>query len=337
MHIVKFDSDSKITNIQQSWDQGALLKQLDVIGKTGRNWPIRDSKEQTKMIARTAVKSGAPSTSEVASRSPPSSTHASREYANAPKAGVALDAVKSKHQQTWDFEGFQTPEKPKYGKPLRKQEMRHWGTDENDIDESPAKAAPGKAGAPGKARRDADSHFEMLDDGSTSVPRGPARPCGAGYTGGMSLYNNHMVTEDGSDPHQSPDPRALGNITNQRYRSKNEGAHFTMADESPKYDERTRAPVPDDRKKNINNMQASWSTYDRSPSVHKENKPSRDAPKDLRENGPNHHIKLGGDGMGNPKGGRGWSIGDDSEEEAPAAVPGRKGAGQQAASSFWDY
>lgn len=432
--MVKFDSDNKIVTIQQSWDQGALLKQLDVIGKTGRNWPIRDSKEQIKMIARTAVKSSAPPSSEIANRSRTSSTNAPRKYVNSrsdepappvspyggtrprqrtfeeilgeetdfdspsrakigggknfpvsrlfdkpddapsepdspddgrsperyvrphpkkynhfdfvdesnpadvPKAGVAFDAIESKHRPTWDFEGFQTPEKPKYGKAVRKQEMRHWGTDENDVDESPAKPAPGKAGPPGKARRDADSHFEMLDDGSMSVPRGAARPRGAGYTGGMSLYNNHMVTEDGSDPHQSPDPRALGNITNQKYRSKNEGPHFTMADDSPRYDERPRAPVPDDRKKNINNMQASWSSYDKSPSVHKENNPSREGPKDLSENGPNHRIKLGGDGMGNPKGGRGWSLGDDSEEErAPAAVPGRKGAAQKAANSYWDY
>lgn len=443
LHVVNFDSDNKIMNIQQSWDQGALLKQLDVIGKTGRNWPIRDSQEQLKMIARTAVKSGAPSAPEANSHTRTSSSNATRKHANsrseepaptpvspyagtrprqrtfeeilgdetnfdsperqgspskaippkigagknfpvsrlfdkpddapsepdspddgksperylkphpkkfnhfdfvdgsdpadAPQAGVAFDSIKSKHRQTWDFEDFQTPQKPKFGKPLRKQEMRHWGTDENDIDESPAKAAPGKAGPPGKARRDADAHFEMLDDGSTSVQRGPARPRGAGYTGGMSLYNNHMVTEDGSDPHQSPDPRALGNITNQKHRTKNEGPHFTMGDNSPTYDERPHAPVPDDRKKNISNMQSSWSTYDKSPAAQKENKPSQ-APDDLRENGPNHRIKLGGDGMGNPKGGRGWSLGDDSEEEkGPAAVPGRKGAAQKAANSFWDY
>jgi len=47
--MVSFNGD-KITTIRQSWDQGSLLKQLDVIGKTGRNWPIRDSTEQLKLI-----------------------------------------------------------------------------------------------------------------------------------------------------------------------------------------------------------------------------------------------------------------------------------------------
>lgn len=33
------------------WDQGALLKQIDVIGARARNWPIRDGKDQTRLIA----------------------------------------------------------------------------------------------------------------------------------------------------------------------------------------------------------------------------------------------------------------------------------------------
>ncbi|KAK7951891.1 uncharacterized protein PG986_007619 [Apiospora aurea] len=54
LHIVTFDNDGKIVQIRQSWDQGAMLKQVDVIGKTGRNWPIRDSQEQIKMITNAA-------------------------------------------------------------------------------------------------------------------------------------------------------------------------------------------------------------------------------------------------------------------------------------------
>lgn len=54
IHIVSFDAQGKIAQIRQSWDQGALLKQIDVIGRSGRNWPIRDGADQTKLIA-TAV------------------------------------------------------------------------------------------------------------------------------------------------------------------------------------------------------------------------------------------------------------------------------------------
>ncbi|MBE7180807.1 MAG: hypothetical protein INR71_06290, partial [Terriglobus roseus] len=36
------------------WDQGSLLKQLDVIGARGRNWPLRDGKDQARLIAKGA-------------------------------------------------------------------------------------------------------------------------------------------------------------------------------------------------------------------------------------------------------------------------------------------
>ncbi|KAK2611248.1 hypothetical protein N8I77_004608 [Diaporthe amygdali] len=408
-HIVKFDSDGQITTIQQSWDQGALLKQLDVIGKTGRNWPIRDGPEQIKLIARTAGKPAEPTAADLASRTRTNSSGTLRDarhrdepvpavvspYAgtrprqrtfeeilgdehhdfeapdrekspskvvapkigagknfqpsrlfdkpedappepdspedgksperfmrphpkkynhfdfadgsdpsDAPKAGIAMDSVKGKHRSQWDFEDFVTPQKAKPSKTLRNQEIRHWGTgtDKDDIVESPAKAA-------GKPRRDAEKHFEMEDDGNPPTePRVAPRPRGTTHNSGLGLYKNHMTTDDGSDPVQSPEPRALGNITNLKDRSKTFAAHFDMNDNSPTQ-EGTRFTAP-----------------------HKENN------KPVKENGPEHRIKLGGDGMGNPKGGRGWSLGDDSDEERqPAAIPGRKGAAQKAANSFWDH
>lgn len=439
--------------MQQSWDQGALLKQLDVIGKTGRNWPIRDSQDQVKLITKTRGQSADPAPSQTVQRSRENSTNAMRDPhatlhsfhprsqepdrvvspfsgarprqrtfeeilgdgpgsespeqqspsrvvapkigvgknfqpsrlfdkpedvppepespddaksperyrkphpakynhfdfadgsdpADAPQAGVAFDAIKSKHRQTWDFQDFVTPQKPKPSKSLR-QQARHWGTDENDIDESPAKAITHH----NKPRRDAETQIELQDDGEDDHPsqRMGARPRGAMHNSGMGLYKNHMVTDDGSEPVESPDPRALGNITNLTHRSKIFDPHFDMTDDSPHNDApKASAPVPEDRKKVVNMMQANWSAYDESPGGQKENsKPSSNkGPADLRENGPNHRIKLGGDGMGNPKGGRGWSLGDDSDEEKqPAPVPGRKGAGrtgaaQKAASSFWDF
>ncbi|KAI5371063.1 Putative NTF2-like domain superfamily protein [Septoria linicola] len=55
-HIVTFDGD-KIQQIRQYWDQSTLLKQVEAIGKTGRNWPIRDGRDQIKAVA-TSIKAG---------------------------------------------------------------------------------------------------------------------------------------------------------------------------------------------------------------------------------------------------------------------------------------
>ena len=54
-HIVHFDSSQKIQSIRLSWDQGSLLKQIDVIGGRARSWPIRDGKDQARLVASTAA------------------------------------------------------------------------------------------------------------------------------------------------------------------------------------------------------------------------------------------------------------------------------------------
>lgn len=44
VHVVTLDADKKITQIRLYWEQGTLLRQIEAIGRTGRNWPIRDGK-----------------------------------------------------------------------------------------------------------------------------------------------------------------------------------------------------------------------------------------------------------------------------------------------------
>jgi hypothetical protein len=52
--MVHFDANQKITQIRLFWDQGSLLKQIEIIGARARNWPIRDGKDQARLIASSA-------------------------------------------------------------------------------------------------------------------------------------------------------------------------------------------------------------------------------------------------------------------------------------------
>ena len=54
-HIVHFDASQKIQSIRLTWDQGSLLKQIDVIGARAKSWPIRDGKDQARLVASTAA------------------------------------------------------------------------------------------------------------------------------------------------------------------------------------------------------------------------------------------------------------------------------------------
>lgn len=57
--MVDFGQDRQIRQIRLHWDQASLLKEVDVIGARGKNWPIKTGKEQSSLVA-----AGAKSTSD---------------------------------------------------------------------------------------------------------------------------------------------------------------------------------------------------------------------------------------------------------------------------------
>lgn len=54
VHIVNFE-DGLIKQIRLYWDQSCLLKQIGVIGRNGRNWPIKDGRDQCKLVGTSVV------------------------------------------------------------------------------------------------------------------------------------------------------------------------------------------------------------------------------------------------------------------------------------------
>lgn len=56
VHIVSFNSEQKISAIRLYWEQGTLLKQVEAIGRNGRNWPIRSGENLIEAV-KTSVKS----------------------------------------------------------------------------------------------------------------------------------------------------------------------------------------------------------------------------------------------------------------------------------------
>ncbi|KAF4989570.1 hypothetical protein FGRMN_9032 [Fusarium graminum] len=293
------------------WDQGSLLKQVDVIGKTGRNWPIRDSREQIAFIQgciRTAgtAAPAAPSHNEAVARNRGNSNNAFRDphaslrlfgsrdeiedsepasvvspYAgtsnrprqrsfteilgdeptspsagrrnmspakggqgknfrpnrlfegqehveqpvqppqpknkryirpdprkynhfdfadgsdpqDAPKPGVSYeDRPKTKHDSQWEFEDFTTPQKVKPSRGMRAQDVRHWDTDKDAVDETPNHPA----------KRDANAQSERLEDGERLPhPRGYKNK-------GLGLLEDQLFNKDETGINE----RALGDITN---------------------------------------------------------------------------------------------------------------------------
>ncbi|KAI0845614.1 hypothetical protein F5Y00DRAFT_265419 [Daldinia vernicosa] len=450
MHIVTFDNNGKILQIRQSWDQGSLLKQLDVIGKSGRNWPIRDSKEQIKLI-ETCVKSSSNGASsqdpiDLAVRARGNSNNALRDphaslalfapreesdesiaavisprggarprqrdiveilgdepvegpdrdrsespsKAIAPKAGgekkfqpsrlfadeetleesdpiedvaspnrfyrpnpkkfshfdfddgsnepeqvpppTEATPVKTKHTSQWSFDDFVTPQKVKPSKVLQQQNVRHWGNEDDEVLDSPER----KPALP-KPRRDAETHFEFIDDGVPSGAPRAARPRGATHNNGLGLYKNNLYNEDGNGTPPASGPQPLGAITNLKDRGRDFESHWDMTDKSPAQKPQSKPAVGEDRKKAVKMMDANWSNYDKSPvPKEKENKPISMA----KGPGPDGErgIHIGGDGMGGGKGSnRNWLFGDDDNDQSATPAPRRKAQAATATTFNWDF
>jgi hypothetical protein len=78
IHIVHFDAEHKISQVRLYWDQGALLKLVDVIGARARNWPIRDGKDQARLIATSAASASSTNPQSAASSRRSTTTTADR-------------------------------------------------------------------------------------------------------------------------------------------------------------------------------------------------------------------------------------------------------------------
>jgi hypothetical protein len=262
--------------------------------------------------------------------------------ADQPKAGVPFDErPKSKHDSQWSFDDFVTPSKPNPSRTHRSEDVRHWDTEETD--DAPTQA-------PGKGRRDAETHFELQDDGE-SVSRPAGRPRGSTHNEGLGLYKNQLF--DQGEPGTPEPQRALGNITNLKDRGKTFEHHFDMADESPAPPP-PKQPVPQNRQKAVNMMNANWSSYDESPKAENQRinvagdgmgsrkgvDPNATRKGYNRDNLAENKIAVAGDGMGGKKGtDRNWLYGGgdvENEEPQPNTSKTRNMRGGNAQSSLWD-
>lgn len=167
-----------------------------------------------------------------------------------------LRAKTNKHLSQWDFKDFVTPEK--HNQKVRSQDVRNfgWSDDEGETFETPGK----HAGQP-KPRKDAETHFELKDDGTPAPNRVTGPPRAGLMKKGASLYESHLYGNED----QESDKKPLGTITNNVGRKGNI-PHWQNTDVSPerKANDENK-PVGQDVKKHVQMMSAGWDTYDESP------------------------------------------------------------------------
>ena len=210
-----------------------------------------------------------------------------------------LRAKTNKHLSQWDFQDFVTPDK--HNQKLRSQDQRNFGWSD---DEGEDMETPGKHAAVPKPRKDAETHFELKDDG-TPAPNRVAGPPKAGLLKkGASLYESHLYGNEDEGSEKKP----LGTITNNVGRKDNI-PHWQNTDVSPerKANDENK-PVGQDVQKHVKMMSSDWDTYDDSPEQTKK---------------PTGQIRKGQETH--------WGF--TGEDEVPVVAKG----GQRQAGNFWDF
>ncbi|RHZ57796.1 uncharacterized protein CDV56_106301 [Aspergillus thermomutatus] len=176
----------------------------------------------------------------------------------------------SRHVPHWNFEDFETPEKPK--RQPRPQEARHFGWSDDEVLPTP----PVKPFVV-QPRRDAETHFNFANNGDDE---NKSRIISSFQNKGLNLYKNHLYNEEDSPVKNAAEKNPLSVVPNGGNRKKDFETHWSMTGSSPadgKVSHENQKPMGTDRLKAVKMMESSWETYDESP------QPSKTAPPPHRQ------------------------------------------------------
>ncbi|KAL9601365.1 MAG: hypothetical protein Q9219_002541 [cf. Caloplaca sp. 3 TL-2023] len=189
VHVVQFDAQQKIQQLRLFWDQGSLLKQMEVIGSRGKNWPIRDGRDHVKLIAssvsaaspnsssRPTMSNGSDKPNEVVITSKP--TEARKTATRDPYASLSLFQGRDD-----DYEASQKPTiaAPRGSARPPPRDMKDLFADNDEAPTSPRKSSsPKKNVRPGSKDQSAkppprDYHDLFVGDDADRSPSSRARP-----------------------------------------------------------------------------------------------------------------------------------------------------------------
>ncbi|KAI5305362.1 hypothetical protein KEM55_009036, partial [Ascosphaera atra] len=107
-----------------------------------------------------------------------------------PKHRMARPRNLDKHTAQWDFESFNTPEKPK--PKVAPAHVRHFGFSEEDVDATTS-MTPEKPKHVAKPRIDAEKHFEIRSEGTPGPLDKPRRTVGSYGSKARNLYDTNII------------------------------------------------------------------------------------------------------------------------------------------------
>ncbi|KAF2437403.1 hypothetical protein P171DRAFT_506215 [Karstenula rhodostoma CBS 690.94] len=252
------------------------------------------------------------------------------ENENTPKGREPVRNVNTKHQSQWDFEDFVTPEKTKPKILPGNQRSVGWSDDEVGIslefnatvvnklfaEPSTEERSPVHREVVHKPRRDADTHFEFKDDGTSDASQQrPTQTKGRQNNNNKGgLYSDHIMGGDLGNDFDTPKAKGdnkgpLNDTTHIKndIRKKDFGAHWEMQDESPSGSNIPDSKLTQNQQKVLKTMDANWSNHEPTPQQ--------------------GNIRISGNGMGGRSSTKQWSIFEEDPDESKKENAGIKSMG----------
>ncbi|OQE91292.1 hypothetical protein PENNAL_c0010G00049 [Penicillium nalgiovense] len=115
VHIVHFDANQQIKQIRIYWDQASLLKQVEIIGARGRQWPVRDGKDQVRLLRNAETARSAPSqpsSQNAETKLPHRSSSPAKRRIKDPYAAESLTELLSPSKEVAEIESRAEPPRP---------------------------------------------------------------------------------------------------------------------------------------------------------------------------------------------------------------------------------
>ncbi|KAJ5971328.1 Nucleic acid-binding OB-fold [Penicillium vulpinum] len=175
IHIVHFDANQLIKQIRIYWDQASLLKHVEVIGARGRQWPIRDGKDQLRLlkIAETTRLAPSQSSQNGETKLPDRSSSPGKRRIKDPYSANSLTELISPNKEVADGES-----RPKSSRPAPSKRYTQDPYGAGSLNEllSPSKKAPAHVApfAPSSARP-ATRNFSDIFLKDDDMPDSPSK------------------------------------------------------------------------------------------------------------------------------------------------------------------
>lgn len=318
VHVVSFDPNGKICQMRLYWDQGTLLKQVEAIGRTGRNWPIREGQKLVE-----AVKTSVNTSGQASNGSAGRAAHSQHDVVvNQHKRGESVNPTRDPHASLALFaprdpseDAGSTYDGPKVAtRPSAKPAPRDYGelfvSEEsagNYRSDSPAKI-DGRAVKAGAGKHVSDNR--LFDEDSQDAMNTPQ---------GKKTYQqkyDHFAFGNGEDAKHNKPSSSRSNRKSEATFSFEDFATPPKVTEKnkPDYDRHWGADYEDEKPNTKENTR---------PSARSENEPSSESP------APRKIYNTAGDGMGGRKGAYNPIIGETENRAiyvtAGDGMGGRKG------------